>query len=468
MKKFKEVESYIFDFVFNNTKEGICIFDSCGRIKFSNQFFERRFKKIENILEIFDTKFKSEISSKLSVLQRNESFDNIYILNGSMYYVYFYRLNKDYLSKFIDFSGNKKLIIEQSMLRFVSDKNPSIIFIFDKEGNIEYVNEAFYNYFGKQNDISGKNIFDIFKEHLSLENIREIKYFVENPSLEWKKKIFFNFEKELLFFLSTIFKLEVKEFDLKRYVMIMEDLGVQEKLASEITKISKFDSLRVITDGISHDLNNVLAALIGNISLAKCYIEKDHPVYEFLEESEKACSRAKDLSLKLLTISKGQPLLKKKIKLNDLLKDVTIFVINGKFDSKKIKVEFVFEEDNVIVDADEGQLVQVIDNIVTNACQAMPEGGRLVVGIRFVELTEDKNYLPIKSGKYVCIYFEDSGKGISPHIISKIFDPYFTTKPGGSGLGLTISYSIIRNHKGYIDVISRIGVGTTFFVYLPV
>ena len=468
MEDLKEIKSYIFDFLVNNTKGGICIFDSFGRLEFSNLFFEKRFGKIENIMGIFGEELMNKVRAKLNILLENESFDNIYMLRGLMYYVYFYRFNNYYLAKFVDFSENQKLIIQQSLLRFASDKNPNVIFIFDAKGNIEYVNEAFYSYFGTQKDVFGRTVFDLFEEHLSDENIREIKYFIENPYEEWKKKIFFNFEKEALFFLATIFKLEVKEFNTISYIMIMEDLGIQEKLASEITKLSKFDSLRVITDGISHDLNNVLAALIGNISLAKCYVNRGHPVYEFLEESEKACSRAKDLSLKLLTISKGQPLLKKKIKLNELLKDVTTFVINGRFDSKKIKIEFVFDENDVIVNADEGQLVQVIDNIVTNACQAMPEGGKLVVGVKFVELTEDKNYLPIKSGKYVCIYFEDSGKGISPHIISKIFDPYFTTKPGGSGLGLTISYSIIRNHKGYIDVISRIGVGTTFFVYLPV
>jgi len=218
---------------------------------------------------------------------------------------------------------------------------------------------------------------------------------------------------------------------------------------------------------VSHDLNNVLASLVGNISLAKLLIKPDSKAYSFIEEAENACSRAKDLSLKLLSIAKGLPMMKKEININKILLETTNFILRGKFFDLNIKLITEFEKEEFKINADEGQIIQVIDNIVTNACQAMPDGGEITIGTKEVEIVENRNYFPIKSGRYLCIYIKDTGKGISPLIISKIFDPYFTTKEGGNGIGLSISFSIIKNHRGYIDVISQIGVGSTFFIYLP-
>ncbi len=243
---------------------------------------------------------------------------------------------------------------------------------------------------------------------------------------------------------------------------ILMDVTEMKKAEIELMKVQKLESIGVLAGGIAHDFNNILTAILGNISLARLIGKENRKVEERLAEAERACLRAKDLTQQLLTFSKGGAPVKKATSLSHLLKEAATFLLRG----SNVKPQFDFSENLWLAEADEGQLSQVINNLVINAKQAMPNGG--ILHIRAYNYYHDGHSdLPLNQGQYVCFSVKDSGIGIDEKYLEKIFDPYFTTKKTGSGLGLAVTFSIIKKHKGHITVQSRLGEGTTFSVYLP-
>ena len=248
----------------------------------------------------------------------------------------------------------------------------------------------------------------------------------------------------------------------KRYLIgNFRDVTERNKLEEEMAKTDKLESIGILAGGIAHDFNNLLTAIFGNITLAKMYANRQSEVYKRLEDSEKAAQRARDLTYQLLTFSKGGTPVKKAISLQELVKESASFVLRG----SNVKCEFSFPGDLWPVEVDEGQMSQVFNNLIINGAHAMSDGGTLQVYCGNVIV--DQSNLPLAKGKYSLISFMDHGTGIPKEHLSKIFDPYFTTKKKGSGLGLATSYSIVRGHRGYLMVESDPGIGTTFTIYLP-
>ena len=245
-------------------------------------------------------------------------------------------------------------------------------------------------------------------------------------------------------------------------VLIFRDITQGRKMEEELQKIEKIESIGILAGGIAHDFNNILMGILGNITLAKMNVGSDDKVIEKLTEAERASLRAKDLTQQLLTFSKGGAPIKKTVSIWELLKDSVSFALRG----SNVSCEFFLPDDLWPVELDEGQISQVINNLVINANQAMPEGGIIEVKAEKIYL-EEKGAVPLKAGKYIRITIKDKGIGIAEEHLPKIFDPYFTTKQKGSGLGLTSAYSIIKNHDGYISVESKPGEGTSFYIYLP-
>ena len=246
-------------------------------------------------------------------------------------------------------------------------------------------------------------------------------------------------------------------------VLVFRDITDRIRIEQELIRTSKLESLGVLAGGIAHDFNNLLTVIMGYITLAGINIQNPKEALDLLAKSEKASWQAKALTQQLLTFARGGAPIKKTITIGSLIKDSVDFTLSG----SNIKCETFVPAGLWPVDADEGQLSQVINNLVINALQAMPEGGTIRV-IAENLVVDGKLGLPLEAGKYVRIRVLDEGIGIPDAHYQKIFDPYFTTKPTGSGLGLATSYSIIMNHGGFIAVESIEGQGTSFDIYLPV
>jgi len=243
---------------------------------------------------------------------------------------------------------------------------------------------------------------------------------------------------------------------------ILEDITEHRRAEEELQRIEKLESIGILAGGIAHDFNNILTGILGNITLAKRYVEPESNATDRLLEAEKASIKAKDLTQQLLTFSRGGAPIKKTASIAELIQDSVNFALRG----SKVRCEFSLPDDLWPVEVDEGQISQVITNLVINADEAMPGGGTIDIGTENT-VVKGKGALLLPKGNYIKITVKDHGIGIPQEHLGKIFDPYFTTKQKGSGLGLATAYSIIKNHDGHITVESELGVGTTFCIYLP-
>jgi PAS domain S-box-containing protein len=240
------------------------------------------------------------------------------------------------------------------------------------------------------------------------------------------------------------------------------DITERKKIEENLRRAHKLESLGILAGGIAHDFNNLLQSIIGNISLAKMYVNKEDRVYSKLTETEKAASRATALTLQLLTFSKGGAPIKTTTHIAGIIKNSASFSLQG----SNVSCKYFFADDLWLVDVDDGQISQVIQNLVLNANHAMPDGG--VITIRAENYRVEPGSLPLlDEGRYIKISIEDQGTGILQEHLPRVFDPYYSTKQTGSGLGLAVAYSIIKNHSGLLTVESVAGHGATFHILLP-
>jgi len=243
---------------------------------------------------------------------------------------------------------------------------------------------------------------------------------------------------------------------------ICKDISERKKMEEEHLLLSKLESLGLLAGGIAHDFNNFLTAILGNVNLARLDLEPgSRSVTHRLNEAERACLRAQALSGQLLSFAKGGLPIKRITSVAELIRESINLALSG----SKTRSKVLIPGDLWPVEVDEGQISQVFNNLLINADQAMPEGGIITVLAGNVVVEDELPQLP--KGAYVKITVSDQGVGIPHNYLGKIFDPYFTTKQKGSGLGLATSYSIIRKNAGYITVESEIGMGTSFYIYLP-
>lgn len=241
-------------------------------------------------------------------------------------------------------------------------------------------------------------------------------------------------------------------------ILLVRDIAERKKREEELLKASKLESLGTLAGGIAHDFNNLLTAIIGNLSVARLLSKNDEKVGKPLVDADNAAHRAKDLTKQLLTFSKGGLPVKKPVDLSAIIRESASFSVRG----SNIKCEVALPGTLPAVEADEGQISQVIHNLVINADQAMPGGGVIKITASSVEGKA------AGQGSFLKIQVSDTGKGIEAEHLAKVFDPYFTTKEEGSGLGLATVYSIVRNHGGFVELESSPGAGTTFSIYLPI
>ena len=248
-----------------------------------------------------------------------------------------------------------------------------------------------------------------------------------------------------------------------QFATVFFDVTKHRQLEQEQARAAKLESIGLLAGGIAHDFNNILTAIVGNISLAKMIsMREGSETEDVLAEAENAVMRAKDLTMQLLTFAKGGEPVRKTTSLADLICETTKFTLMG----SNVRCRHYLAKDLKACEIDQGQISQVINNLLINGVQAMPLGG--TISVRAENYTQSRNSgLGLKKGEYVKLTIKDQGIGIPEQNLAKVFDPYFTTKEKGSGLGLATSYSIIKRHNGLIKVESKLDVGTTFQIYLP-
>jgi PAS domain S-box-containing protein len=242
-------------------------------------------------------------------------------------------------------------------------------------------------------------------------------------------------------------------------VLVFRDMTEKQKLNDSIQRAQKLESLGILAGGIAHDFNNMLAGIFGYLDIAResAALKKTDQIPKYLDKALGVFDRAKGLTQQLLTFSKGGTPDRKTLELEPIIRHSASFALSG----SNVICELEFEDNLSLCDCDETQIGQAIDNIVINAKQAMPMGGKIVITAS--NLTDAQAH----PGNFVAISIRDEGIGMPKEILPKIFDPFFSTKQTGHGLGLATVFSIIQRHGGWIDVESKPGRGTTFRLFLP-
>jgi two-component system, cell cycle sensor histidine kinase and response regulator CckA len=230
----------------------------------------------------------------------------------------------------------------------------------------------------------------------------------------------------------------------------------------ERSRREKAESLGVLADGIAHDFNNILTGILGNVSLAKVHAQEGDGLWKRLSEAERALDQATRLVRQLMSLSRSGSPLTEAASIEEIIEQSASLAMSG----SRSRYELVAQDGLWAVKVDTTQISRVVQNLVINAEQAMDHGGLLSIGLSNVVL-DDPSPLPLEPGRYVKASFRDEGCGIAPALLTKIFDPYVTTKSSGTGLGLAIAFSNVAQHGGHITLESRVGRGTTFPVYLP-
>jgi PAS domain S-box-containing protein len=246
---------------------------------------------------------------------------------------------------------------------------------------------------------------------------------------------------------------------------VLTDITAEKRSEDEDLRVAKLESLSVLAGGIAHDFNNILTSVIANLSVAADEVAAGESVAESIVEARSAAAMAQALTRQLLTFSKGGDPVKKVLSIGDLLRERIQLMLTGSRSSIDLQVP----ESLWPVEMDPSQIGQAIDNLVINADQAMPDGGmiRVSAGNSFFDGSDHGRRTSVPPGRYVWIEVADQGSGIPAHALSKIFDPYFTTKLDGSGLGLATTHSVVTRHGGRIRVRSEPGQETVFTIHLP-
>lgn len=240
------------------------------------------------------------------------------------------------------------------------------------------------------------------------------------------------------------------------------DITNQRHMETELLKTQKLESIGLLAGGVAHDFNNLLTVIVGNISVAKECLNQHDDIFDMLAAAEKATFRARDLTKQLLTLSKGGAPSKKPTSIDRLIRETARLTLRG----SNVNYRCHLPDKLWLAEIDEGQINQVINNLLINAKHAMPEEGIVIINAENIIVLED-HFKSIKKGEYIKITIKDKGCGIPKENLHKIFEPYFTTKESGTGLGLATSLSIIKKHHGYIEFESELGDGTTVQIYLP-
>ncbi|MDA3864446.1 MAG: ATP-binding protein [Deltaproteobacteria bacterium] len=317
------------------------------------------------------------------------------------------------------------------------------ILIFDNYGKLKITNKAAEELFDRE--ITNKSEFSALLGDFDYE-----KTYQEHV-------VYLKHNKQEFLLNSSVIKHNKQS---RGLLFILRDLTSRKSRVDQIVKQQKLESLGVLAGGIAHDFNNALAGILNSITLAKEMINNDK-AEEVLSRAQNVTENARHLSRQFITFSKGGKPVKTILDIETVLKEGVGFALSG----SDVEYELKAKDELWSVIGDKSQLDQVFSNLAINSIEAMKTGGKIKIILWNYQVEEDTEHL--KKGKYLKIQFRDNGIGIPRKNLDRLFDPYFTTKEAGSGLGLFSSYSIIKKHGGNIRVDSSLGTGTTFTIFLP-
>ncbi len=366
----------------------------------------------------------------------------------------------------------QELLEQEDRLRLINENITEFIWMTDMQHRVVYITSSVKHVVGYEASVlTGKtlpfmgdscpagtySIRDILAANLTNENMAKPDFRLLGTAIQSVRRK----DGSLLWLESNLTIMRDASGHPAGIMGVGRDVTERMLMENEQQKIQKLQDLGILSGGIAHDFNNILTAIMTNIALVRSEadaIERE----EMLGDAEAACQRAAGLTRQLLTFSKGGTPLKENVKLPELLRETAQFALRG----SKVRCHLAVDENLWGTQLDRTQISQVIQNMVINAQEAMPDGGRIL--LRAVNVSLDEGHASgLPSGDFVRIDIEDNGPGISRENICRIFEPYFTTKAHGSGLGLAVCHNVITRHGGVITVDSQLGRGTSFHIYLP-
>ena len=338
--------------------------------------------------------------------------------------------------------SEQAILTNEQQLRAIFEASPDPMVVYDFNGFPVRLNPAFTRVFGwTQAELAGRKIPFVPEEEKELAAEMLKKIFETGRSLTFETRRLTK-DKQVLDIILSAAMVKDEEDNPRGMVVNLTDISEKKRLEVQYEQAQKMESLGTLAGGIAHDFNNYLTGILGYMDLAAKKTEDDR-VKTFLNKALAASDRARALARQLLTFSKGGEPVKEVAPLEHLLKETVQFALSG----ANVSCEFEISQGLWTCEYDKNQICQVIDNIVINAQHAMPGGGTVHLRAENIEgdLPPETGLSP---GKYVTISVQDTGTGIPPKYIKRIFEPFFSTKQEGSGLGLATSYSIIRRHGG--------------------
>jgi PAS domain S-box-containing protein len=445
--------------IIEKNADGILILDLEGRIKFINPAGEKILGKARGELskQLFDQVRHRSESVELHVLWNEKETRFVEIRGKEIEW----EGKRAYLASIRDITERKQLekslAVEKEQLDITLRSIGDGVIATDKNGGILLINPAAQRMTGwPQQEALGKNISRVLELELSPGPGGHHPFF-QGTTISTLNG------EEIMIDYSRAPILD-KENQVMGYVFTIRDITLQQRMAEEMIKIQKLESLGKVARKLSHEYDDAFTVILGNISTAKNLLSGEDRVFKMLEKSEKSALRAKKLTNQLHTFSRAGASYRKNISIVKLLRDVVKDILGD--EAPAVLCQWDIPPDLWSVEFDRDQMHSAFWNIIKNAKESMPNGGMLEIFMQNAVISK-KMLLPLKSGSYVKISIKDHGVGMEKEMLQNIFDPFFTTKEKTTGIGLTTSYSIIRDHQGTIEVESEKGVGSTFTVLLP-
>jgi PAS domain S-box-containing protein len=419
-----------------------------------HEFFRLRFKKGRKIPQRYEAK----------LVHKDGSIRHCLISAGIIPF------SRNLVVNMWDITNRVQIEKENKLLATAMENSAEAIFITDKENRFIYVNKRFEEIYGYQlKEIYMKKPGILSSEKTDDSVFKQLKNTIYSGK-SWRGYIV-NRKKDgsHVEVYVTISPIKDEQGKITHFISIHRDVTRQKEIERRIQQGQRLEAIGTLAGGIAHDFNNVLTPLLGYTEIVMKYVQGDPKLYPRMEKIHNAALRAKNLIQQILTFSRQRTTEKAYLRLEPLVREA-IKLLRASI-PKTIHIKLDIASLPYTVYANATEIHQILINLCTNAFQAMPEGGNLIIGLKPVYISEDEsNQFNVPTGgDYIELFVRDSGIGIPKEIQDKIFEPYFTTKgnQGGTGLGLSIVHGIINSYKGGIRVESTPGKGTTFFLYFP-